>query len=600
MKNVPRFPYEPYPWQEYIIEELKKGERKGILLESPTGSGKTAAVLYAVIEKFPDRKIVFLTRTNSQVENVLREAHNIGIEKVMTFFGRGEMCLFRTEAPDMVQGTPEEQSNYCRILVERNNRGLGGCPYRTDGPNGWPQGIMSQQDFIELGKAMICPYYAQKNLAKDAKIIATSYSFFLNPFIRERFLTWMEEELENIIIIADEAHNIPDLTRNLMSLKLSHSSINNCRKEVEQFGDLPLNNVNTSFILDSLEEAIDSLLDEGDRIITQSEVSEAYMKAFEMNSNDVKNLLNLLASYGLSIREQRENEGKLPRSHILNTAITSLAMMEGTEEYSVVISHTDEPSSLVLMNLETYKLLDFFNRTYRSYFMSGTLTPFGKFIDEVGLNDPYEVVVRADYLEKNLRVFFVNDVTSKFTMKDEVLERMRWYVKDLVEKVPRNKIVFCMSYEQLSSFLDMEIRGKIYFERKGMGNEEFQRLISDFRSKGGNLFAVINGRLSEGIDLPGKIVELAVLAGIPYPPPSPETSALELFYEMKFKRGWEYAYEAVASTRMRQAIGRIIRGPKDRGAAVILDSRARKFKGSFPNLYLTDDPVNDVNTFLAQ
>ncbi|MEM4089652.1 MAG: ATP-dependent DNA helicase [Thermoplasmatales archaeon] len=600
MRNVPRFPYEPYPWQSYIIDQIKRDDRQSVMIDSPTGSGKTAAVLYAVSTRFPDKKIVFLTRTNSQVENVLREARNLGIDKVMTFFGRGEMCLFRTEAPDMIQGTPEEQSNYCRILVERNSKGLGGCPYRTDGPEEWPENIMSQQCFLELGRDRICPYYAQKNLARDATVIATSYSFFLNPFIRSRFLSWMEAELDDIIVIADEAHNVPDLTRNLMSMKLSHASISNCRKEVEQFGDFQLNKVSTSFIMDSLEEAMEILLGEGDRIITQSEVSEAYMEAFQMKSNDIKNLLNLLAGYGLSIREQKENDGKLPRSHVYNTALLALSMMEGAEEYSVIISHTEEPSSLVLTNLETYKLLDFFSKSFRSYFMSGTLTPFSKFIDEVGLHSPGEITVRADYLERNLKVFFVRDVTSKFTMKDEALERMKSYVKDLVERVHRNKIIFCTSYEQLNSFLELEMRGKIYFERKGMGNEEFQHLISDFRSKGGNLFAVINGRLSEGIDLPGKLVEVAVVAGIPYPPPSPETSALELFFEMKFKRGWEYAYEAVASTRIRQAIGRIIRGPTDRGAAVILDSRARKFKASLPNLYLADDVVEEVNAFLGQ
>ncbi|MCL5408045.1 MAG: hypothetical protein M1518_01615, partial [Candidatus Thermoplasmatota archaeon] len=142
--------------------------------------------------------------------------------------------------------------------------------------------------------------------------------------------------------------------------------------------------------------------------------------------------------------------------------------------------------------------------------------------------------------------------------------------------------------------------GRIYFERKGMSNEEFLSLLANYKEKGGNLFAVINGRISEGIDLPGKLVEVAVLAGIPYPPPSPETSAMELFYEMKFRRGWEYAYDAVASTRMRQAIGRLIRSPEERGVAVILDSRARKFRADLPNLYLSKDVIADTNEFLAQ
>jgi len=581
------------------MDQIQGSEKQSMLIESSTGSGKTAAVLFAVASRFPERKIVFLTRTNSQVENVLREAKKIGLENVMTFFGRGEMCLYKKEAPDMAQGTPEEQSSYCRVLVERYSRGLGGCHFRTDGPEGWRTGIMSQPDFLVLGDEGICPYFAQKNLAPYAKVIATSYSFFLNPFVRKRFLEWMGTDMGEVVIIADEAHNIPDLARNMFQVKMDHSLINACRREVEQFGDLQLNQVSTSFILDSLEEALESLLSEGERIVTQYEVSEAYMETFRMRSNEIKNLLSLLANFGLSIKESRENEGKLPRSHIFNLAVLSMKLMEEQDGYSVIIAHSGE-QSLVLMNLETYELLDFFNESFRSYFMSGTLSPFSKFVDEVGLREPHNVTVKTDYLERNLRVFFVKDVTSKFTLKNETAEKMRFYVREIVENVGRNKIIFCTSYEQLSSLLETEMHGKIYFERKGMGNEEFQRLLSEFRSKGGNLFAVISGRLSEGVDLPGRVAEVAVITGIPYPPPNPETSALELFYEMKFKKGWEYAYEAVASTRIRQAIGRIIRGPDDRGAAIILDSRARKFRNVLPNLYLSDDLISDVESFLSQ
>ena len=264
-----------------------------------------------------------------------------------------------------------------------------------------------------------------------------------------------------------------------------------------------------------------------------------------------------------------------------------------------MITHNDEPSGINLMNLETYDVLRFFGNAFRSFFMSGTISPFGKFIDEMGIDDPEKVLVKADYLERNLKVLFVDDVTSKYSLKDESRDKMNFYVKQIVEGIKRNKVIFCTSYEQLSSFLELEMKGRIYFERKGMNNEEFVNLITNFREKGGNLFAVVNGRISEGIDLPGKLVEVAVLTGIPYPPPAPETAAMELFYEMKFRRGWEYAYEAVAATRIRQAIGRLIRSPEDRGVAIILDSRARKFRNDLPNLFQSNEPVKDANEFLS-
>ncbi len=583
-----------------IFQKLEHSGKQSTILESPTGSGKTIAVLFHAVSKFPDRRVVFLTRTNSQGENLLREARQLGLSKVMTFYGRGEMCLFKKQASEMSKGDPEEQSNFCRLLVEKHRSGKGGCQFETDYDGGWKKEIMSQEDFLEVGREEFCPYFAQKRLATTANIIVTSYSFFLNPFIRERFLGWMEADLKDIIIIADEAHNIPDLTRNLLSSRLTFNSLKNCSKEIDQYGDLLLNKVNASYLVDSISEALGTLLKEGDRIVTTQEVTEAYMDAFQMNSLEIKNLLALMANFGLAIRESKGNEGKLPRSYIYNTSILASRLMDDYEGYRVMISHNDEPSGINLMDLDTFETLKFFGKSYRSFFMSGTISPFNKFIDETGLGDPEKVVIKANYLERNMRVLFVDDVTSKYTLKDESKERMKGYIKDIVEGVKRNKVIFCTSYDQLSSFLEIEMKGRIYFERRGMSNEEFVALLTNFRERGGNLFAVVNGRISEGMDLPGKLVEIAVLTGIPYPPPSPETSAMELYYDMKFKRGWEYAYDAVASTRMRQAIGRLIRSPEERGVAVILDSRARKFKDALPNLYLSKNVISDIENFLGQ
>jgi len=112
------------------------------------------------------------------------------------------------------------------------------------------------------------------------------------------------------------------------------------------------------------------------------------MDTFQMNSLDVKNLLNLAANFGLSIKESKSAEGKLPRSYIYNATVIASRLMEDDEGYSVMISHNDEPSGISIMNLETYEILRFFGDSYRTYFMSGTISPFSKFIDEVGVKEP--------------------------------------------------------------------------------------------------------------------------------------------------------------------------------------------------------------------
>jgi DNA excision repair protein ERCC-2 len=101
------------------------------------------------------------------------------------------------------------------------------------------------------------------------------------------------------------------------------------------------------------------------------------------------------------------------------------------------------------------------------------------------------------------------------------------------------------------------------------------------------------------IDFPDKQLELIVMVGIPYPKPSARQKALQFYYDMKFRKGWEYAVQAPAARKMRQAIGRLIRNENDRGMAIILDKRAKQFSEYLENLNQTDDVIADIKRFFG-
>lgn len=98
------------------------------------------------------------------------------------------------------------------------------------------------------------------------------------------------------------------------------------------------------------------------------------------------------------------------------------------------------------------------------------------------------------------------------------------------------------------------------------------------------------------MDFPGTELELAIIAGIPYPKPTSKQRALEHFCEIRFGMGWEHAVKAPTARKLQQAIGRLIRSETDRGVAVILDRRAVQFKDTV-DARKSDDPVSDVQEF---
>ena len=78
MKN---FPYEPRKYQLDIINDVEEAlrTRGHLILEAPTGIGKTISVLVPSIEFALEKglKVFYLTRTNSQQEQVVKESKQL-------------------------------------------------------------------------------------------------------------------------------------------------------------------------------------------------------------------------------------------------------------------------------------------------------------------------------------------------------------------------------------------------------------------------------------------------------------------------------------------------------------------------------------------
>jgi len=593
-------PYELYRWQVEALDFLKNSKSKIKILESPTGSGKTLVSLIYALEDCDNCKIVFLTRTNSQVENVFRESRLLGLKKVISFMGRGETCLFKKVNPEMREGDPEEQSRLCQRLVKDRMEGKEGCFYETDYDMGWVADIMRPQDLVNLGDQFgFCPYFAQRELLKDAKVVVSTYSYLLSPYIRERFMDWIETPMEKIIVIFDEAHNVPEFLRMINSASFSVADINKARDEVEKYGDKTFNNLSLSLSLNYIEEALEYIFSDGPRILTPDDAKEAFMKSFSSGTIEISRLLEQMVYVGEGIKEMKLNEGKLPRSYIYRTAVLSQLLMEdsGAEFVRIV---DDSEQRINLRFLDVSNQLNFLKQFKSVLFISGTLTPFEKFKDELGIEEANERAISVPYLESNLRVLYTDEVNLSYYKRLESEEKLLEILEDFINRTSYNTMVLATSYEQLSKIRDLNFKRKIFFERKNITNLELADMIESFKQNGGVLMGVINGRLSEGLDLPGKFLEVAIIAGIPYPKPSPETNAMETYYDMKFKKGWYYAYEAVAIMKLKQALGRLIRSPKDRGVAVILDSRAKRFKKALPNLYRSENLVEDTVNFLNQ
>jgi DNA excision repair protein ERCC-2 len=244
--------------------------------------------------------------------------------------------------------------------------------------------------------------------------------------------------------------------------------------------------------------------------------------------------------------------------------------------------------------------------------MSGTLEPLEEYRYSIVLSENTEMIgYPPPFPKENRKILFVHDVTTKYDeiSKDEkIITRMQKHVTNICNTFPKNTMVFFPSFNVMSMFrnnvdLDNINRG-IYFEEQEMSQTALMELVSDFKERGNQngdgatLFSVIGGRISEGMDFPAEQLEIAVIVGIPYPKPTARQRGLQRYYDLKFRKGWEYTVEAPTARKLLQSIGRLIRDEKDRGVAVILDRRAPRFKRYIRDLTESKNLVEDIRHFM--
>lgn len=626
------FPYPPRPNQAEFVRSVEKTTReKGhLVLESGTGSGKTVCALSGALQTAlaTGKKVLYLTRTNSQEKQVILELRKIN-DKAPVFGvalqGRQGTCPLVRRDKELSAGTPEELSKICRdkrrkVLEDRP----GGCRFFKGLQDldmeqflaHCKRTLPTAEELIDHCDSLnICPHEVMKELAREARVVAAPYAYFFVPFIRNSLLDWMDCPIEDALLIVDEAHNLPDYTREIESFQLSRYILEAVLKEVEEYGDpeigkgVSLNDVRTE-CSKLLEEAVRDYLIDEDGLIPPSFLEEGLMTAFTCTSRSLQAMAKLIMEQGEIIRESRFAQGRLPRSYTFSLGSFLSYWSTLDEECFVKLVVGGENPCLKAYCIDPVVTTSALLNCGGSVHMSGTLAPLNEYRDSIGLpHDTATITFPSPFPKENRKVFYVEDVSTKYEemqSSPEMVQVMEDHVVQVCNGVKRNTVVFFPSYSLMDRFLEdgvsRRISRKVYLEERGMPQLELMDVVTRFKKleeNGQVLFAVMGGRISEGIDFPEDELELAIVVGIPYPRPTAKQRALMHYYELKFRRGWDYTVKGPAIRKMQQSIGRLIRTERDVGAALVLDRRITQFADRL-DLVATERPLQDIQAFFRE
>ncbi len=557
--------------------------KKHIIMHAPTGIGKTISVLAPALSFAIKNNltIFFLTSRQTQHKVVVDTLQHIKQKFNITFecadiIGKRGMCL-QNGVDSMPNASFHE---YCRSLRDESK-----CEFyvKTRKPNLQPTIDAAQaieelklispcnvHEFIGKGKSKkLCPYELSALVADKAKVIIADYYYIFNPAIRDSFLFKIKKGLENIILVVDEAHNLPSRIRELLTQKTSSLVIENAKKEAMKHGHKEA--------VKNLEIVENAIFELGEGIETEGTVTKTGFFDLIGRHKPYDDILAELLFIGQDIRDKQK------MSYVLGIAKFLESWLGSDIGYGRIL--TKEIDKKLKVSL-AYRCLDpslatkqIIGSTYSAIFMSGTLTPTAMYKDILGFSEVIEKEYLSPFPKKNRLNLIIPRTTTKFSERNH-----RQFVEiadicaNIINMVNGNAAVFFPSYDlmlHVNEHFEQKSQKPIFMEKQGHSKKDKEELLAAFRNykdKGAVLLGTSTGSFGEGIDMPG-ILKAVIIVGLPLSKPDVEAKLLIEYYDDKFSKGFEYGYVLPAITKCLQNAGRCIRSETDKGAIIFLDER---------------------------
>jgi len=597
--------YFPYPiprkGQTKMMESIEEAVRTGVNIcaEAPNGFGKTCVTLSGVLPwiKQNDGKLLYCARTHRQLDRVIEELTEISKSKEVSgisFRGRSHMCLnpFVLENADFVAPISE----VCGQL-----KATGRCSYyeklkKAGEPENliedMPKKVLTAIEITDVAKSKsMCPYELAKRLAKVVDVVALSYLYVFDPWILEVFVPDLGTPLSKMVLVQDEAHNVPATALDSASDSLTIRVTRQATRESSSgpFKDGTSHEFCRSLTMKLMEISSD-LKDNDEKIIDPRELVDMAIKSASLDSVD--RVLHHMQKHGESIKKGLLKAGKFPRSAIHRVAefMYNWLRLADRKDYSFLVSSSitrgsEKRISLNLIALDPTSVTEpVLKMVHNSVAISGTISPLDAYSEMLGFGpEDAKATFQSPFANQNRLGLIVGGLDTSFQSRNgSTFARMVDHCLAVINATPGNTGIFTSSYSIARSLIDAglekRLKRELFIERPGMKGTDNDKMIEKFKRKGEEggavLLGVQGGRNSEGGDFPGPTMESVVVVGVPYAKPTPSMEALISYYDLTFnKKGRDYAYVLPAMTRAIQAAGRPVRRLDDRGAIVMLDQR---------------------------
>ncbi|MCX6698842.1 MAG: ATP-dependent DNA helicase [Methanomicrobiales archaeon] len=627
------FPYDDYrPNQRQMLEVVAASAKQGgiVMIDAPTGSGKSSAVA-ALLSERGSRKVIIAVRTISQLTTFIRELSMIKKKKPLLKFsflvGKSNLCPLggegdvyrrcegvkglttslmreRAEQGSLVPATdPVIKKQVAQI--DRDHPMI--CPYfinsriymRADGgalkmvpsPNLRLKadrvqlpGVQPQQVTELCGE--ICPYETMLYAAQKSDVIVLNYYHLFDDMVREQLYQLIGVEPSDVLLLIDEAHNCGEVLQDVQSVRIEEQFLEQASHELLHLKKTVKGVEAVHHLIPRIKDYMQGLKssleneDWFDPVIFERIILKGSLYG------SLSEIVEELMTISERIRESNIRAGEFKETAIerLNAFMFRLEQSASDTSYLTVYKKEEDEIFLEVRNIDPgAKMRDLAGSHYSCTMISGTLSPVTSYKKYYfGDTDVTLCSLPNSFPKKNRRIICARDITTSFSQRQDKgnTQNIVDYIK-LFTTLPGNLAVYFPSYQILDQYAARVVSGiskkKVFIEPKdakdaNIALNEFMALPS--MKKSGVIFAVCGGKWSEGLDYRGDMLSGALVIGLPLAPFNHPRKMIIDYFRHKFGEEGEFiCYTLPAINRAQQALGRVIRTPEDRGVLVFGEKR---------------------------